>query len=658
MHDFLFLRDILVLLGLALINAFLFSRFRLSPIIGYLVTGLLVGPYGFHLISSVDEVELMAEVGVILLLFTIGLEFSFTRIIRLKGLMLKSGLVQVVLTTVLVFAAAMLFAIDWRPALALGMALALSSTAIVLKLLLESGEVDAAHGRVSLAILLCQDLCVIGFLLFLPLLGGEFEQPSLFALLRSIGLLGGLFLFSRHLLQPLLRNVLQTRSAELFRLMILTLVLGTAWVTFEAGLSLALGAFLAGLALAESDYSHQVLSDVIPFRDAFLAIFFISMGMLVDVRTLLVDWQIILAGFLLLVLVKIAATTVATLFSRYPLRIALTSGLILFQVGEFSFILMKKALLLSVIPEPLYQATLSIIALTMMVTPFVVERAPALAARFSGWCGARPETWSDDDRERTGNLEGHVIIAGYGLAGKTVARVLREMLIPYLHVELNGEIVRRARQNGEFIVYGDATSPVVLEGVGIEKARALVLAINDPSSLVRVIRTARGLNESIYIQARTRFILEMDDLLAQGADEVIPDEVEASLQMAAALLRRFAISEGKTLRQIATMRQEHYGSALGGTEQSRNLAGYLSVLEGGQIEFQAMPDDSPLLGQTLADAPLKEQANVMVVGVIRQDRIQYGVSGSFRLQAGDTLMLLGEPEAVEIARELLHGHPL
>ncbi|MBE0502303.1 MAG: cation:proton antiporter, partial [Desulfuromonadales bacterium] len=394
MHDLLFLRDLLVLLGLALTNAFLFSKLRLSPIIGYLVTGLLVGPSGFFPISSVTEVEVIAEVGVILLLFTIGLEFSIGRIARLKGLMLKSGLAQVLLTTGLVFCVSLLFHLDWRPALALGMALALSSTAIVLKLLLESGEVDAAHGRASLAILLCQDLCVIGFLLLLPLLGGDFVQPSLLGLLRSVALLGGLFLFARHLLQPLLRVVLRTRSAEIFRLMILTLVLGTAWVTYEAGLSLALGAFLAGLALAESDYSHQVLSDIIPFRDAFLAIFFISMGMLVDVRILVDDWLIILIGFMLLISLKVVATTVATLLSRYPLRIALTTGLILFQVGEFSFILMKKALVLNVVSESVYQTTLSIIALTMMVTPFMVSRAPALAVRISGWFGVKPEEWT------------------------------------------------------------------------------------------------------------------------------------------------------------------------------------------------------------------------------------------------------------------------
>ncbi len=658
MHDYLFLRDILVLLGLAVFNAFLFSRLRLSPIIGYLVTGLLVGPYGFLLISSVDDVEIMAEVGVILLLFTIGLEFSVSRIVRLKGLILKSGLVQVLLTTGLVFIAALFFNVNWQSAAVLGMAMALSSTAIVLKLLLEGGDIDAVHGRISLAVLLCQDLCVIAFLLLLPLLGDDFVQPSLLSLLKSVLLLGGLFLFARHLLQPLLRGVLKTRSAELFRLMILTLVLGTAWLTFEAGLSLALGAFLAGLALAESDYSHQVLSDVIPFRDAFLAIFFISMGMLVDLRVLANNWPVILSGFILVVLIKIVVTTLATLLSQYPLRVALTTGLILFQVGEFSFILMKKALVLNVVSEPVYQGALTIITLTMMVTPFVVERAPALATRISPWFGGKPEEWTDDERERTGNLEGHVIIAGYGLVGKTVARVLREMHIPYLHIELNGSIVNRARQSGEFIVYGDATSPVVLEGVGIEKARALVVAINDPSALTRVIRTARDLNDSIYILVRTSFILEMDQLLAHGANVVIPDEVEASLRMAAVLLRKFSISEGQSLRQIAALRQEHYGSARTDSGPSGNLAGYISVLEGGAIEFQAMPDDSPLLNQTLAEIALKDYADVMVVGVIRHERIHYGVSGNFRLEKGDTLMLLGEPDAVAKARELLHGHPL
>ncbi|ALC17262.1 potassium transporter KefB [Desulfuromonas soudanensis] len=653
MPELSLLQDILTLLGVALASAWLFSRLNLSPIIGYLVSGMLVGPYGFSLISGVHEVEIMAEIGVIMLLFTIGLEFSFTRILRLKGLMFKCGLTQVLLTGALVFAGALWLGLSTRTAAVLGMALALSSTAIVLKLLMERGEVDSAHGRVSLAVLLFQDLAVILFLVVLPLLGGTGGEFSPVGIVRTAGLLVGLFVFSRYLLQPLLRSILRTRAPELFRLTILALILGTAWLTNEAGLSLALGAFLAGLALAESDYSHQVLSDIIPFRDTFLALFFISMGMLVNVGSLVTDWPLVLGLFLLLSLLKILVATLAALWPRYPLRIALLSGLFLFQVGEFSFILLKKAMLLELIPESVYQVTLSVIALTMMATPLLISRAPALAARLAAWLGGREEVDFEAELGGAAVLEGHVIIAGYGVSGRNVARVLREVHIPYVHVEMNGEVVRRARGTGEMIVYGDATSPAVLEGVGIEHARAVVLAINDPSALARAISAARELNPSLYILARTRFVLELDHLTALGADEVIPDEFEASLQLSACLLRRFAVPEGRTLKLIAGLRQSHYGGLRRPTTPPADLSRYLSALQEGEIEFMEVPATFSGVGKTLAELAFRSRTGVTVVGVLRNERIIYSPPAEQRVEGGDTLVVLGAAPELELARALL-----
>ncbi len=383
------LQDLLILLGLALVSAFIFSRLRLSPIIGYLLTGLLVGPYGFHLISGEQEVETMAQVGVILLLFTIGLEFSVSRMLRLKGLMLRCGTIQVLLTAGLVYGFCRLFGLGIAAAAAIAMALALSSTAIVLKLLLEKGEIDSAHGRVTLAILIYQDLAVVFFLVALPLLGDGGSNLSPLVLLNAAALMIGLFVFSRFLLQRLLQGILRARSAELFRLTILAIIFATAWVTGKAGLSLELGAFLAGLALAESDYSHQALADVLPFRDTFLAIFFISIGMLIDVRILADAWPLVLACLLTLSLLKIVSGTVAGSWSGYPLRTALLSGLLLFQGGEFSFVLLKEALALQVIAEPVYQIVLTVIAASMMLTPVLVGQAPALAARLAQLFGGK-----------------------------------------------------------------------------------------------------------------------------------------------------------------------------------------------------------------------------------------------------------------------------
>lgn len=654
MPEFAILRDIVILLALTLAVAWLFSRLRLSPIVGYLATGMLAGPHGLHLIRAALEVEVVAEVGVILLLFTIGLEFSFTRILRLKRLMLVSGTAQLAITAILVFIAARTLGLGSAAAWTLAMALALSSTAIVLKLLLEGGEIDTAHGRVSLAILIFQDLAVVFFLVALPLLGGDTDGFSGAGLGRAALLLGGLFLFSRYGLQPLLRGVLKARSPELFRITVLVLVLATAWVTAEAGLSLALGAFLAGLALAESPYSHQALGDILPFRDTFLAVFFVSIGMLVDLQLVAAHWQMTLGLCLALTLLKAAAAGGAALLSGYPLRIALLCGLLLFQVGEFSFVLLKQALALELLPEPVYQTTLAVIALTMVATPLLARHAPALAAALAsrfGWGGElEPEI-----REETGNLEGHVIIAGYGLSGRNVGRALREMNIPYLHVEMNGELVQKGRQAGDLVLYGDATSAAVLEGAGLARARALVLAINDPSALARAIRTAREHHPALYILARTRFVGELDYLTTLGADEVIPDEFEASLQLAAVLLRRFGLAEGRILQQLAALRREHYQKFRRAGETPPDLTGYLSVLEGGQIDFQAVPDDSPCLGRSLAEIAFRSHTGATVVGVVRHERTVFSPAAELHLERGDTLMLLGDEEALERARALVHG---
>ncbi len=658
MPDLTLLQDILILIGLALANAYLFSRLRQSPIVGYLVTGLVVGPYGFHLIGAVHEVEIVAEIGVILLLFTIGLEFSYSRIMLLKKLLLRAGATQVTITGLLVYLAAWLTGTPMASAVSLGMAMALSSTAIVLKMLLERGEVDSPHGRISLSILLFQDLCVIFFLVGLPLLGNSPQGFSIWTLVRAATIMAGLYLFARRLLQPFLRSILRTRSPELFRLTILALVLGTAWATALAGLSLALGAFVAGLALAESDSSHQVLADIIPFRDVFLALFFISIGMLIDLRILSETWPLVLTVLVLLSLLKIGAATLAALLVHYPLRTALICGMMIFQVGEFSFILLKQALVVGALQAQTYQVALSVVALSMMCTPFLFGHAHAIANHIAGWLGRPSPHKSGEDKERTANLEGHVVIAGYGLSGRNVAYALRNMHFPYIHVELNGEAVHLARKSGDFIIHGDATAAAVLEGAGITKASALVLAINDPSALARIIPTARELNPDLYILARTRYVAEIENLKDLGADEIITDEFGAGLELTTLLLRQFRVSEGRVLKLLSALSNEHHQRYRQSTLETRNLTGYLSVLEGGEIEIQAVPDDSPCLGKNLTELNFRAETGASVVGVVRQERVIYSPSADLRLETGDTLMLLGEDLDILRAREFLHGHPL
>lgn len=655
MTEFRFLSDLLLLLGLALASAWLSRRLRQSPIVGYLITGMVVGPFGLHLIGKLGEVEHLAEIGVVLLLFTIGLEFPLSRILRLKRQMFSGGALQVALTTLIVFGVCRWAGLPAGAATALAMAMALSSTAIVLKLLLERGELDTAHGKSAVAILLFQDLCAVLFLVLLPLLAGRVAGFTLLAVVRSAALLGALALFARYLLQRLIREVVRTRTPELFRLTLLALVLGTAWVTARAGLSMALGAFLAGLFLAESDYSHQALADILPFRDTFLALFFVSMGMLVDLRLLAGHWALILALTGAVVLVKILTGAAASSLSAYPLRVALLSGLLLFQVGEFSFVLLKEALRMEILSSGMYQGALSLAVLTLIATPLTVPWAPAFAARLAALFGRSEVPGGETEiGEKTANLHGHVIIAGYGLSGRNVGQVLRQVQIPHVFIELNGEAVHRGRQNGDLIVYGDATSPPILADLGADRARALVLAINDPSALSRAIRAGRELNPDLFILARTRFVAELDSLRELGADEIIPDEVEASLQLSAVLLRRFQVTEGRALQLIARMRRQHYATL---RQPLLAASGRLSVLEGGELDFQAVPDDSPCLGRSLAELAFRTRTGAMVAGVIRGERTLYSPPPDFILERGDTLILLAASGELTRAREFLHGRP-
>lgn len=653
MADHKFLTDLIMLLVLALGSALLFTRLRLSPIIGYLASGMIAGPYGLHLIRNVHEVEGIAEVGVILLLFTIGLEFSISRLLRLKRLLIGGGLAQMLICCAAFIGLGIWFGLDSEAAITLAMALALSSTAIVLKLLSERGEIDSAHGRMSLGILLAQDLAVVFFLVALPFLSGQDLTFSLWKIGKVTLLLGGLLAFSRYLLQPILHNILMVRSQELFRITILVLILVTAWLTSEVGLSLELGAFLAGLALAESPYAHQALSDIIPFRDTFLALFFVSIGMLVNLDLVIAEWPLVLTVTLIVCVVKFTAAVIATRLCRYPLRIALLSGLLLFQAGEFSFVFLKEATSLALISDNAYQITLAVIALTMIATPLIAGRAESWAAGISGLFGKSSAELHPELQERTANLSGHVLIAGYGLTGRNVGHVLRRFDIPHLYVELNPENVKEGRRSGEFIVYGDITSGDVLHELGVERAQALVLAINDPAALARTISVARQSNPDLYILARTRYVAELEYLCSLGADEVIPDEFEASLQLGANLMRRFDLSEGRILHTLSEMRRKHYT-----TMRSDTPSHGLSVLEGGQLEYQAIPDDSPCLEASLAELDLRNKTGVTVVGIIRQERTIYSPAGSFRIEKNDTLMLLGTPEDVLHVGEILHGHPL
>ncbi|HEY7679522.1 MAG TPA: cation:proton antiporter, partial [Terriglobia bacterium] len=520
-----YLTNLMLIFALSVGVVVVFNRLRLPALVGFLVTGALAGPHGFGWVAGAESVEVLAEIGVALLLFTIGIEFSLAHLAHLRTLLFLGGGLQVGLTIAAVTLPGTVLGLAWKQAVFLGMLVALSSTAIVLKLLSERGEMDSPHGLTSLGILIFQDLCVVPMTLLAPFLAGEAFRLTEGALVigKALVVIGGAVLAARYVVPWFLRQVVGTRNREVFLLSIILICMGTAWLTGQAGLSLALGAFIAGLVISESEYSHQALGEILPFRNAFSGIFFVSVGMLFNGRTILESPLAVGGGILALVVGKAAILGLVVVALGYSLRVALLSGLGLAQVGEFSFVLATVGQEAGVISEELFQLFVGAAVLSMAATPLLWWTARRLVERFpSEWRGWTRQVGREIAGRPTEVWKDHVVIAGYGVNGRNLARVLRQTEIPYVVIEMNPEKVRAERQKGRPIFYGDVANREILERAGAARARVLVLAISDPVVSRHATDVARRINPSLHIIVRTRYVREMESLFALGANEVIP----------------------------------------------------------------------------------------------------------------------------------------
>jgi CPA2 family monovalent cation:H+ antiporter-2 len=608
MEELVFLKDLMLVFGVSTLVVYLFHRLRQPAIVGFLASGVLMGPHGLSLIADVHQVELLAEIGVVLLLFTIGLEFSISKLNQMRQLVLGGGSLQVLGTILLIGGGAWLLGLPPAQAVFFGFLLALSSTAIVLKILMDRGEIDSPQGRFAVGILIFQDLCVVPLMLLTPVLSGK-EATSAVAILLVLGKVALtvtlIFSLSRLVVPRLLFEVVKMRSPEVFIISIILICLGTAWATSQIGLSLALGAFLAGMVIAESEYSHQVLANILPLRDGFISLFFISVGMLMDVRTLL-NHPLEVAGTLSAILiVKTVVVVGSVLVLGYPIRVAVLVGCALAQVGEFSFVLSRVGWEWGLITPQLNQYFLSASVISLLLTPFAIHISPKLAGGIGRlrWVerwfpGRKFEELKPDQVD----IRDHVIIVGYGPGGRNLSRVLKAIEVPYCILELNGETVRRMRRKGEPIYYGDVASPEVVKHLAIQHARALVVAISDPASIRRAVRVSRDQNPRLYIIVRTRYMVEIDELFRLGADEVISEEFETSIELFARVLHRYHIPRSVIGEQVDNIRQERYemlrqleaprGSLLksrwrpisserGAPPRGRRLGSFISAIEQG-----------------------------------------------------------------------------
>ena len=530
------LDDVLLLLILSVVSVAIFRRIDIPAVLGYLLVGLFAGEHALGWVHHSHAMEEIAEIGVVFLLFTIGLEVSIPKLIAMRNIVLGIGFAQVVVSTLSTIAIGLWMGLTWQIAFALGGALAMSSTAIVVKLLTEQFELQQPHGNISLGVLLFQDLAVVPFLVLIPI----FAEPATESLLVPISLalakgalaFAVIFYVGQYLVRPAVRMVASTRSSELFTLFILLIALLAAWLTYQLGLSLAMGAFLAGIMLAETEYQHHVENEIRPFRDVLMGLFFISVGSQFDWRVILNEPLAIFVLTSGLILGKGIAIMIITERAGYSRGVAVRSGILLGQGSEFGFALLAVALSTGLLQLELAQPIIAAIILSMAISPLLIRYNEAIA------CRVAPEyasTLSDSEasiENACRDLQGHVLLCGFGRTAQNLAQFLKRSSIPFVALEVSTEIVTEAREAGEPVFYGDSSNPDLLRPAGIERARVLVISFTDVKAAERIARSARELCPTIPLLVRTLDDRNLERLLECGADEVIPDTVESSMMLA------------------------------------------------------------------------------------------------------------------------------
>lgn len=653
MDDLTILADLVILVAVALPVVILAQRLHIPSVVGFLATGVLIGPHALALIRDIGAVQHLAEVGVILLLFVIGLELSLSRVVALGPTILQAGAIQVGGTVAVVALLAIVLGVSLERAIVIGALVSLSSTAVVLKVYGDRDALDSPHGRIAVGILVFQDLAIVPLVLVVRTIGGT--GATVASILGSIALSGlvvaGLLLTGRYVVPWMLRYLARIDARELFTLAIMFFGLGAALLTARFGLSLALGAFLAGLLISESEYGSQAMSDVLPFRDTFSGIFFISVGMLLDAGALVADPLPFLLAALAVVVIKAGVASIAALTLRRPLQVSLLVGIGLAQIGEFSFVLAGVAEPLGLLTASDNQLFLGTAVLTMLATPFLVAGAPSATRRLCAGIGRETLPSVDDAAVVEEELADHVIIVGYGVNGRNVARVVDGVGIPYVILEQNGRVVETALRAHQPIVYGDATQQHTLERVGIRTARILVLAIASPADELRSVAIARQVNPGIRIVVRTRFVQSIRELQGVGADEVIAEEFETSLEIFSRVLHHYDIPSNVIEREVRAARLEHYGLALGDAETSAGALDALASLGIHRaLDIVEVEPGAQAVNEHPAALQLRSRTGATVVAIARDGVAHVAPEADFRFRAGDSVVLVGDDHALALAR--------
>ncbi len=658
---------VLLYLVAAVLGVVVCRSLKLPPILGYLTVGVLIGPNALALARDSAAVEYLAEFGVVFLMFVIGLEFNLPKLRAMRSLVFGLGLSQVMLTIVgallgnaLLIA---LFSYAARPwelgfggALVLGSAVAMSSTAIVVKLMADRLELETEHGKRVMGVLLFQDLAVVPLLVLIPALGstgGDMAATLGWALLKAGALLVLLLTGGQQVMRWWLTQVARRKSEELFVLNLLLITLGLAWLTEHAGLSLALGAFVAGMLVAETEYKHQVETDIRPFHDVLLGLFFITIGMKLDWRPVLDQWLLVLLLSCLPVIAKAGLVAVLARAFGAPPGVALRTGLYLAQAGEFGFILLTLGSEAGLVAQEWLSPVLASMVLSMLATPFVVMYSNRIVARLSATDWMLQSVALTSIAKKSIAAEAHVIICGYGRSGQNLARLLDGEKIPYMALDLDPDRVRQAAAAGQSVVFGDAARLRSLMAAGLARASAVVVSYHDTPSALKILEVVRSHAPHVPVVVRTVDDSDLDRLKAAGATEVVPEAIEGSLMLASHALALVGVPMRRVIRIARDARDARYGLLRGYFHGADDDT--VEELNQARLTSLTLPAAAPCLGQSLGQQALPA-VGVQVVSLRQASGPVGPADEAARLCAGDTLVLSGLPEALALAEEkLLRG---
>lgn len=659
------LKDIVIILGFSVVIILLFQRLKLPEILGFLLTGVIAGPHGLNIINASHEVELLSEIGIIFLLFVIGIEFSLKGLVSIKNTVIWGGLMQVVGTIAFTFLGAYyFFELSYQTSIFLGFLLSLSSTAIVLKMLQEKGEITSPHGRVTVAILIFQDIIVVLMMLLTPLLANQSESPlmELGILFLKLGaILVVLFALGKYVIPNLFKQVVKSKSRELFILTTVVICFATAWMTSAVGLSLALGAFFAGLIISESDYSHQATANILPFREIFISFFFVSVGMLLDLNFFIHHIFSIHALALVIILLKIIVVVITVILLKYPARTVLLTSLSLFQVGEFAFLLSAKGMEYKLLSDNSYQYFLAISIISMGATPFIIKYSSEITAYFLKIPVPAQVRYrlreitknraKNNTIEET-NYHDHIVIIGYGLNGENVAKAAKTAKIPYLIVDLDAEAVKKGQLNNEPMIYGDAADETILKHVHVHEARVVVVAISSPETTKKIVQSVREYSRTTYIIVRTRYVSEIESNLKLGADEVIPEEFETSIEIFTRVLKKYLVPQDEIQVFINHIRSDNY-DMLRSMNPFENANIQLNLPDMEIATLAVQQGNNQVVGKSIKESNFRKNFGVTVLAIKRDGRNLSDISPETIIKQDDILYVFGRPNHISKINSLL-----